>query len=81
LLNIIHNWVCIDTNYPTLDVSIDSRETLNEISGYYIYNKTNIISNIKYISETENKMVCESITFFFYTNKDDINELNQKYKI
>ena len=81
-VNTIPNGSCIDSNFPTLDVCIDTNETLNEIGGFCIYNKTNIISNIKYISENKNNKIelCEGVTFFFYSNKDDINELSQKYK-
>ena len=77
-VNSIPNGTFIDTQYPNLDQCKDTNEIINEIGGFCITNKTNIISNIKIISESENnKMeICKGITFFFYLNRDNINELN-----
>ena len=65
-----------------MDICIDTNENLNEIGGFCIYNKTNIISNIKSISESQNKKIdlSEWVTFFIYSNKDNILELSQNYK-
>ena len=81
-VNSIPNGAFIDTQYPNLDQCKDTNEIINEIGGFCITNKTNIISNIKIISESENNRIeiCKGITFFFYLNRDNINELSQKYK-
>ena len=82
LVNSLPNGTCIDTKYPTLDICIDTNEIINELGGFCIVNKTNIISNIKIISESINNRIelCKGVTFFFYSNKDDINELSKKYQ-
>ena len=72
---------CIDTNISTLDICIDLNDNIDEIGGYCIYNKKNIISTINNISENENNKfeIGDKVTLFIYSTKDDINELSLKY--
>ena len=72
---------CIDTNISTLDICIDLNDNIDEIGGYCIYNKNNIISKIVNISESENNKIeiGTNVTLLIYSSKDDINELSLKY--
>ena len=81
-VNSIPNGTCIDTQFSNLDICIDTNAIIEELGGFCIINKTNIIFNIKKISESDNNRMelCEGLTFFFYTNKDDIYKLSQKYQ-
>ena len=75
------NQTCIDTNISTLDICIDLNDGIDEIGGYCIYNKKNIISKIKNFTETKNNRIeiGVNVTLFIYTSKDDINDLSLKY--
>ena len=81
-VNFIPDGTCINPNISNLDICIDTNETINELGGFCIYNKTNIISNIKQISESENSKIdlSEWVSLFIYTNKDNIYNLSGIYQ-